>query len=150
MYKTNKVSQTKSFRRMAFRVICLAMVTVLFSSLLPHHHHGHEACITYEVCEMDGSWNDEHTSHHCGHDGSELPKGGDTCPFSIQDFVKPSLQYTLQGFVGHVNLTFLINEYFYQTILPAEGTTIHRTHRNEAIHGVDDYAFHSFRAPPFC
>ena len=50
-------------RRIAIVSTLLAMMMVLFTSFVPHHHHQAMICLVHEVCLADGCVDDEHTSH---------------------------------------------------------------------------------------
>ena len=52
----------------------LAILIVLSTSMLAHHHHLKETCFDVEICSIDGNINDEHTSDPCQNEHS-----GDTC-----------------------------------------------------------------------
>lgn len=41
----------------------MAMLMVLFTTMVPHHHHQAMICLVKEVCELDGCTDDEHTNH---------------------------------------------------------------------------------------
>ena len=41
----------------------MAMLTVLFTMAVPHHHHQAMICLVHEVCVLDGCCDDEHTMH---------------------------------------------------------------------------------------
>lgn len=138
----------RGFRQMALSVICMAMALLLFSSLLPHHHHGHEVCVTYELCEIDGSLNDEHTAHQCHAEDRQMPHEEAACPFAMQDYVKPSLQSGLHLVLSYEGLQLFLNEYFYHFSTDLEGELSHQPLGDEMIRRLDYEAFHSFRAPP--
>lgn len=134
------------FRRTAFSVVSLAVLMVFFASWMPHHHHGKEACLTYEVCDVDGALNDEHTDHQCHQEANHSPEGKDTCSLTIQDWVRPSVE--IQSVSCYLDIQFLFNEYFYQFAPIEERNLTPKAWVNEAIHFRDFYAFPSFRAPP--
>lgn len=53
----------------------VAVLLFLAKPLLPHHHHGGEACFIVEYCQEDHVDNDAHTHHHgdlstCGDHGA--------------------------------------------------------------------------------
>lgn len=50
-------------RRIATVFNLLAMLMVLFTTIVPHHHHQAMVCFAREVCVADGCCNDEHTAH---------------------------------------------------------------------------------------
>lgn len=41
----------------------LATLLMLSTAFLPHHHHLKVLCFTQETCKIDGSVNDQHTTH---------------------------------------------------------------------------------------
>ena len=51
-------------RRIAIIPTMMAMLTVLFTMAVPHHHHQAMICLVHEVCVLDGCCDDEHTQHH--------------------------------------------------------------------------------------
>ena len=150
MKKVSFKSMRNRFSTVALSVICLAMATILTTSLIPHHHHGWEACLTYEVCEIDGEWNDEHTDHHCHHDDKDSHRGDDNCPLSIQNFVKPTLQSGLGLMVCYLRLNEFLNEHIFLFSYDTKGTTAHYNRLNERIPIQDYNTSRLFRAPPFC
>ena len=50
-------------RKIAVIPSLLAMMMVLFTMFVPHHHHQAMICLVHEVCLEDGCCDDEHTSH---------------------------------------------------------------------------------------
>ena len=50
-------------RKIAIIPSLLAMMMVLFTMFVPHHHHQAMICLVHEVCLADGCCDDEHTSH---------------------------------------------------------------------------------------
>ncbi|MBP5635866.1 MAG: hypothetical protein J6W83_05720 [Bacteroidales bacterium] len=41
----------------------LAMLMVLFITVVPHHHHQAMICLVHEECVVDHCCNDDHTNH---------------------------------------------------------------------------------------
>ena len=50
-------------RRIATVSNLMAMLMVMLTSVVPHHHHQTIACFVKEVCVEDGCCNDRHTAH---------------------------------------------------------------------------------------
>lgn len=50
-------------KRLYMLSLWTAIFMLLLSTVVPHHHHLHQACIIGEKCLMDGKINDRHTSH---------------------------------------------------------------------------------------
>lgn len=50
-------------RRIATIPVVMAMLMVMITSVVPHHHHQTIACFVKEVCVEDGCCNDRHTAH---------------------------------------------------------------------------------------
>ena len=50
-------------RKIAVIPSMMAMMMVLFTMFVPHHHHQAMICLVHEVCLADGCCDDEHTSH---------------------------------------------------------------------------------------
>ena len=50
-------------RKIAIIPSLMAMMMVLFTMFVPHHHHQAMICLVHEVCLADGCCDDEHTSH---------------------------------------------------------------------------------------
>lgn len=50
-------------RKIAVIPSLMAMMMVLFTSFVPHHHHQAMICLVHEVCLADGCCDDEHTAH---------------------------------------------------------------------------------------
>ena len=50
-------------RKIAVIPSLMAMMMVLFTMFVPHHHHQAMICLVHEVCLADGCCDDEHTSH---------------------------------------------------------------------------------------
>lgn len=51
-------------KRLKISLIVAAILTAVFVSVMPHHHHGSLLCIAFELCDEDGAVNDAHTRHH--------------------------------------------------------------------------------------
>lgn len=41
----------------------LATLSMLLSTVVMHHHHMEQICLAVQQCHVDGTLNDEHTSH---------------------------------------------------------------------------------------
>ncbi len=54
-------------RKLAILPTLMAMLMVLFTTMVPHHHHQAMICLVKEVCELDGCTDDEHEEDesHC-------------------------------------------------------------------------------------
>ena len=52
---------------------CLALLFVVSTTVLPHHHHGSEVCMVVERCWKDGNVNDHHTGHAGGNCNNDAP-----------------------------------------------------------------------------
>lgn len=50
-------------RKLAILPTLVSMMMVLFTNMVPHHHHQAMICLVKEVCEIDGCTDDEHTGH---------------------------------------------------------------------------------------
>ncbi|MBM6994018.1 MAG: hypothetical protein I3J02_12290 [Prevotella sp.] len=50
-------------KKLSLFSLWLATLMVLSLSMLAHHHHFEEVCFVEEKCEMDGNFNDDHTTH---------------------------------------------------------------------------------------
>ena len=50
--------------------IWLAILMVLFVSVMAHHHHSKQVCFIERTCELDGNVNDSHTGHSTSGQGS--------------------------------------------------------------------------------
>ena len=50
-------------RKVSVLPALVAMMMVLFTTFVPHHHHMAMICLVHEVCLADGCCDDEHTSH---------------------------------------------------------------------------------------
>lgn len=70
-------------------MFCLWMATmsILLSTVVPHHHHMNRVCMVQEQCGQDGNINDEHTEHH---DEESRAEGGNCSIRQMHQFVVDS------------------------------------------------------------
>ncbi len=59
-------------KKLSIASIFLAMLMVMFTTCVPHHHHQTMICLVQEICLEDGCCDDEHTHHSdANHDEDE-------------------------------------------------------------------------------
>jgi hypothetical protein len=109
--------------KIRFNIAVMILATLIMLSLpfIHHHHHNGMLCVAIEHCDIDGSDNDEHTSHHDDHTfcTAETPffitKSLGQSADQHQSWL--SLPYMLATILTEAELTSDIQFYFQQIIL---------------------------------
>ena len=78
-------------RKIAIAPTLLAMMMILFTMFVPHHHHQTMICLVHEICVLDGSCDDEHTSHPDTHQEEDEYKCVSQEKFCPSDHLLPDI-----------------------------------------------------------
>ena len=123
----------------------LAMLIVLSTNMLAHHHHFNNLCFDVEICSIDGNINDAHTSDPCQNNSSD-----DTCEIEqMRTFLTSakSVQQLQQSISAQSHLLYTVVPEFLYLLHDTEKHTT--TFHDFIILIPEKYVFSGgLRAPP--
>ena len=126
--------------------IWLAILMVLFVSVLAHHHHPKEVCFIEMTCALDGNVNDSHT----GHSTSGQSSTPDSCSVEqIKHIVKNEkcVQQITQTIEKQSHLLYVFSPYKILSTLDA--SKFNETSQEPSFHLLEvNIVSSGLRAPP--